>query len=374
MTRFRLRPKHQQFGTLLLVLVFGAGLSPSKDSRTQADAPAVITGDHQTYCGIYSVYACAQLIGLQNLQFETLVDPQFVGSTGGSSLTELSRAISSIGLTGTIVHGASLDFLRQGQLPVILHVRAHPRSEHPDHFVVLAARSVSHAILLDGGRELRIPFREIQAAWSGSAILVSRDKPSELALTFVLFGRIATGLGGASLLCIVLRWSLNAAERRRATIYSVTSRAWPQAAIVMLIGVGLGLAITGYGGAQVLDASTAGAREFVRRGVSVDFLPHIDLVEARRLLSTQAATFIDARIATDFNKGHIPGALNLFADAPAAEKHGLASQLGPDRKTVVYCSDSDCPLAADLAADLYYLGVRDIAVFPGGWAEWSKVQ
>ncbi len=99
----------------------------------------------------------------------------------------------------------------------------------------------------------------------------------------------------------------------------------------------------------------------------------ITLEEAEDLWRTGAAAVIlDARAGKLFRQGHVPGALNV----PAAEAgQTLPSDLlggARDKTVVVYCEGGDCQSSLALAKRLHDEGFRDIRVFGGGWAEWTK--
>jgi len=81
--------------------------------------------------------------------------------------------------------------------------------------------------------------------------------------------------------------------------------------------------------------------------------------------------FVDAREDTLYKVGHIPGALNVPFEH--LDTHGDAFLALPkDNLIVLYCDGGDCHLSHDLAEFALANGFRRLAVFTGGWAEWSK--
>ncbi len=99
----------------------------------------------------------------------------------------------------------------------------------------------------------------------------------------------------------------------------------------------------------------------------------ITLEEAEDLWRTgAAAAILDARAEKLFRQGHVPGALNVPA---AGAGPPLPSELlgrARDKALVVYCEGGDCQSSLALAKRLHGEGFRDIRVFGGGWAEWTK--
>ena len=98
----------------------------------------------------------------------------------------------------------------------------------------------------------------------------------------------------------------------------------------------------------------------------------IGLAEAEDLFAGRKGLFVDARPSDEFRAGHIAGARSLpFVTADERALAGLISEAGPDKQFVVYCSGGDCLSSLGLARLLAGRGLKDIRVFPGGWAEWA---
>lgn len=119
---------------------------------------------------------------------------------------------------------------------------------------------------------------------------------------------------------------------------------------------------------------------FLKGGLGQGFLAakafpgiiQIGLAEAEDLFAGGNGLFVDARPSEEFRAGHIAGARNLpFATADERALSDLVSAAGPDKKIVVYCSGGDCLSSLGLARLLASRGLKDIRVFPGGWAEWT---
>jgi rhodanese-related sulfurtransferase len=98
----------------------------------------------------------------------------------------------------------------------------------------------------------------------------------------------------------------------------------------------------------------------------------ITLAEAEDLFAGGKDLFVDARPFAEFRAGHIAGARNLpFATADERALADLASAMGADKALVVYCSGGDCQSSLSLARLLVGRGLKEVRVFPGGWAEWT---
>lgn len=96
----------------------------------------------------------------------------------------------------------------------------------------------------------------------------------------------------------------------------------------------------------------------------------LDSLQAREAWERHQAVFLDARASDLFKQSHIPGAKSLPLDDFDQVFPGMA--LSKDSAYVTYCEGRNCEYAELLAQRLYSLGFRKLAVFPGGWEEWTK--
>ena len=93
-----------------------------------------------------------------------------------------------------------------------------------------------------------------------------------------------------------------------------------------------------------------------------------------KLLQQKAAIFIDARPASQFVQGHIPGALNCYADEFATEFPKIQPQLPKDARIILYCDGVDCPMSHDLGEKMLPLGYTNLLQYKNGWDEWSAAK
>jgi rhodanese-related sulfurtransferase len=81
--------------------------------------------------------------------------------------------------------------------------------------------------------------------------------------------------------------------------------------------------------------------------------------------------FVDAREVKLYDEGHIPGAVNIPFEH-VAENTAKLDSIPKTDLVVCYCDGGDCHLSNDLAAHMIEGGWKRIAIYEGGWAEWSK--
>lgn len=98
----------------------------------------------------------------------------------------------------------------------------------------------------------------------------------------------------------------------------------------------------------------------------------ISLEDAKALFETGNVIFLDARPASEYESGHIQGALNL----PWQEFDDYFDQVWqniPENKTVIaYCDGETCELSKDLARALKGMGIPDVRVLVNGWSLWKN--
>jgi len=106
--------------------------------------------------------------------------------------------------------------------------------------------------------------------------------------------------------------------------------------------------------------------------------PDLDETEGIRIVDlggleealAEGAILIDARTRTEYEEGHIPGALLIDYYELGRYLKELLPTLDPARRTIVYCYGPDCEDAELLARELYMLGFTDLHVYRGGFEDW----
>jgi len=98
----------------------------------------------------------------------------------------------------------------------------------------------------------------------------------------------------------------------------------------------------------------------------------ISLTGARKFFEEKSVSFLDARKAADYANGHIPGAVNFYAEEFDSLASKVLPRLDPEKTYVIYCTGSECDLSHELARRLSEQGFRHLKVFFGGWPEWKK--
>jgi rhodanese-related sulfurtransferase len=87
------------------------------------------------------------------------------------------------------------------------------------------------------------------------------------------------------------------------------------------------------------------------------------------------AIWVDARPDNEFERDHVPGAIQLNEDRWNELIGPFLATWSPDKNVVVYCSTQSCNLAMDVARRLRketQPPMKNVFVLQGGWEEWLK--
>jgi rhodanese-related sulfurtransferase len=99
----------------------------------------------------------------------------------------------------------------------------------------------------------------------------------------------------------------------------------------------------------------------------------VDIHEFRRLLDGLDCLVVDARPEIFHRLGHVPKALALPRDdfETYYQKHRATLEAYKDRTLLIYCSGSSCEDSHLVANALDRLGYQQLAIFTGGWSQWT---
>jgi rhodanese-related sulfurtransferase len=96
----------------------------------------------------------------------------------------------------------------------------------------------------------------------------------------------------------------------------------------------------------------------------------IRLEEAESRWHDPGTVFLDVRTPTDYEFGHIQGALSLHEPDFEQRFPQLRERLRGASAIVVYCNSPDCGLSVWAAIRLRNEGLHQTMIFPGGWNAW----
>jgi len=101
-------------------------------------------------------------------------------------------------------------------------------------------------------------------------------------------------------------------------------------------------------------------------------LPQTTVDEAFRIYQSGEGLFVDSRDAEDFEKDHIPGAINIPQRRWAEVWPEWQSQLPRDRLLLLYCYGGHCGLSTRQAKRLLPEGYENVLIVDHGWDGWTE--
>ena len=114
-----------------------------------------------------------------------------------------------------------------------------------------------------------------------------------------------------------------------------------------------------------------GTRSYDREQIpAADGISFINRSEAEALWRQPTTLFLDVRPATDYQFGHIEGAVHLPEAEIKERLPALKPRLERAAVLVVYCKSIDCGASFYAALELHKAGLTQVVIYKGGWNEW----
>ena len=98
-------------------------------------------------------------------------------------------------------------------------------------------------------------------------------------------------------------------------------------------------------------------------------VPRISIDELKALMEKHAVLVIDVRTPEEYQKGRIPGAVNVDYTLMLEQANRFK---GETRTIVTYCACSREMTSARAAVDLAAKGIAGAKALVGGWDEWVQ--
>lgn len=111
--------------------------------------------------------------------------------------------------------------------------------------------------------------------------------------------------------------------------------------------------------------------------IELQSLPEFVSVSQVRHLINRGVLILDVRSSSAFQKGHIPGSINLPKTGDFKTEYAKHARRLEEDKTqpiILYCASRGCQDARLIRASLQSLGYTNTSVFLGGWREWIGYQ
>ena len=146
---------------------------------------------------------------------------------------------------------------------------------------------------------------------------------------------------------------------------------WPECAVLLIISI-MAAWLVNVARPEPLpwwgDYAQRKVQQTAARGFAV-----VAPEEARALLAGEKDLFVDARTPEEFAQGHIPGAVNIPAEALFSGLESALASLPREKRLLIYCGNLACSKSRELAQGLKDMGLKNIAVMPEGLEGWRAV-
>jgi len=214
--------------------------------------------------------------------------------------------------------------------------------------------------------ERMVNLDELAARWDGTALILSKGRPSRLDLQ-------ASAVAPYLIFTLIAACMLYTAQRS-VRMRSVAGARSPHFCLgVSSLFVVACAACAVYAslipGGYLSYSPAIGAIQESKLGT---FLKRLSADDVAKLQDSPAVTFIDARREHDFEVGHLRGAINVPPDLGLSDCLLRLTGVPTSRRVVIYCQSETCPYSTVVAHKLLELGYANIALFDGGWSSWEK--
>lgn len=345
--------------------------SQSEVTVNKQTSPKTIKRTRDRYCGLYCLYTVMQSSKM-NVDFESLLKKEYVGSWEGSSLRELKKAAEDHGLHAELFGKLTRRDLCQSPYPILLHVKFDKDTGGYNHFVLFLGTINGKAKVFDPPHPIAlIPFHELTPQWDGNGLILSTNPIKSgviFSQTWKVFIICTTVIIGFILIVRIIRHYLSPlvpiASRRKLLLLSIV-----QATGVLFLGVLIGILYHFVNDAGFL--AHAGATASVEKVNRDKFISKVSKKKVEYLLDTKTV-FVDARFVRDFKKGHLEGSISIPVNSEDSYRKEAMDGIAKDARIVVYCQSSGCKFANEISIKLLEDGFSNISLFRGGWREWDE--
>lgn len=345
--------------TAVVALAFSCGAS--------AEEPAVYT----PYCGISCVYVAARSFQVP-VEFTSLLNRRYLSAKHGSSLADLDRAATDLGLYAEIYENLTIDSIASAESPVILLVKKDAQSREFDHYVVALGADRHGVRLMDPPHAPTVvSYAELLQVWAGDGVVLS-DSDQGIARF-----RRKVGLQlGIVLSCVAVFAGLlrlagghlaSFGARRPGRMLAADA----MAGMFLLVLLGSALGFTWHFFRPEGFLYNVSALDSARTNRITSIVPHVSASQVAEFVKS-GAIIIDARWPRDYDAGHIPGARNIPPDTSLSECADMLRGQPGGRRYVVYCQSSKCPYAGTVARLLMEISPCEILYFKEGWNGWVR--
>ena len=296
------------------------------DQRIEPEDPG------NPYCGLYCVYGALKAVG-KHVEFSRLLQHKYLSSPEGSSLLELSAALSDAGAFSVAMSDLTAATLRQSRFPIILHVSSDLEPREYKHWVLFLGLEGEEARIVDPPSSTEtISFARLLARWDGKGLIVSSHPISQSEVASPdRWDLLSRALGIAALVFAIRALVPQATVSRQTTF---------QAALAQSLILTIGALAAGLGYHAFSRIGFLANRDAVRMLAEVYLPTQLNVLTADEIateISAGNVVIVDARYHRDYRAGRIDGAINIPINASLGARRSALQGVSKGTKIVVYC-------------------------------------
>jgi len=210
------------------------------------------------------------------------------------------------------------------------------KSQEYDHYELFLGTKDGKAMLFDPPNPVRlVPFSELAPRWDGNGLIVSAE-PIDFASViaparkrFVIYAVVVIAI------IFALHWAKRLIPKKlldsRIKLMGLSiTQAGAFAVAALFIGM-----LYHFANDEGLLANT-NATAAIQEAHAGNFIPKVSERKVNKLLGNHTV-FIDARLARDYQAGHLEGAISVPVDANDVERRQLVTDIDKDARVVLYC-------------------------------------
>ncbi len=364
----------QNLAICFLICMLFAAIYPLRvygDSERDSRLENLLDGWHyKPYCGLYCFYIFTRANN-SRISFKDLVKKEYV-TPKGSTLGDLLKAAEDYGFYGMVLKNLTINDLRRSPYFMILHVKNDLEAKEYNHFELFVGDQDYKARITNPPFSIRTTsYGQLSPLWGGEALILSKEPINNLAFINKArgYGLLIWGSIGLAIVLIIRYIS------RR---FSYSKMQIPGGAVVLSIGQSAGFGLLalfiGIGYHTNNDSGflvNSEAVSAIQRSYANTFIPKISIDTTRKKLKN-GSVFIDARLSSDFQHGHLEGAINVPVNSTDEERRVVTSNIDKNASIVAYCQSSSCKYAETVSLKLQEDGFTNISIYKDGWVGWTK--
>lgn len=321
----------------------------------------ICLGIDAPYCGLYSVFAGVQSLGI-DADFSKALDSKFVSRESGSTATQLIALADAFGAAGKYQSQMNISTLRAAQNPIVLHTSVAVASTGFHHWVLYLGMDGDSIRLYEPPTGMStVTQAELLSFWDGKGIEIKRrhqaSDPTNILTKTPLY---SAELALACVLVIATSVVLT-------KVMYLAGRPAMRVCLVAFVSSAVWHSVVNYGffSNQIAFSNiTSNFEDFTFKSVSDK--------QFRDAVGNSDCTIVDARLAMDYERYHVPGALNIPINIDYGNLRRALAKIPPGNRVIVYCRSIDCTWADAVAKKLPSRGFANVTVYPEGMVGWKS--